>query len=380
MSASQWMIYGAYGYTGTLIAEEAVRRGHRPILAGRAPEKLMPLAQRLGLQYVAVDLHDTARLTQLLRRVDLVLNAAGPFIHTSEALIQPCLATATNYLDVGNEIPAFQAVQAQDAAARQCGVALMSGVGFGVTATNCLVKYVAQQVPDAVEIACAMVPYNQQSSSGAAKTILELLPGGGTVRRNGKRVASRLGTGAIAVQFPDGARTVVPVPTADLEAAYQATGVPDVTAYAEFPMSPLFLGVLPLLGRLLKIRAIRLCVEQMLDRRTPAPQGASQGTTRPSYAWARAVDRHGRAVQAWLELGEGYAFTAAASVRAAERVLTQRPAGALTPAEAFGADFVLEIPGTKRYSSLPPDADRARDQRQGVSAHAGRTAKSAPRN
>ncbi|GAC1365932.1 MAG: hypothetical protein NVS2B12_21360 [Ktedonobacteraceae bacterium] len=30
------MLYGAYGHTGTLIAEEAVRRGHRPLLAGRS--------------------------------------------------------------------------------------------------------------------------------------------------------------------------------------------------------------------------------------------------------------------------------------------------------------------------------------------------------
>ena len=37
-----WMIYGANGYTGPLLAEEAVRRGHRPILAGRSAEKLKP--------------------------------------------------------------------------------------------------------------------------------------------------------------------------------------------------------------------------------------------------------------------------------------------------------------------------------------------------
>ncbi len=42
-----WMLYGATGYTGTLIAEEAVRRGHRPILAGRNAEKLRSLAKRL---------------------------------------------------------------------------------------------------------------------------------------------------------------------------------------------------------------------------------------------------------------------------------------------------------------------------------------------
>jgi len=48
-------------------------------------------------------------------------------------------------------------------------------------------------------------------------------------------------------------------------------------------------------------------------------------------------------------MGEGYAFTAAAAVRAVEAVLERRPTGALTPAQAFGADFALGIDGVKRY-------------------------------
>jgi len=43
-----WMIYGAYGFSGVLLAEEAVRQGHRPVLAGRSADKLAPLAARLG--------------------------------------------------------------------------------------------------------------------------------------------------------------------------------------------------------------------------------------------------------------------------------------------------------------------------------------------
>ena len=39
-----FMIYGANGYTGSLIAREAVRRGMRPILAGRHAEKIAALA------------------------------------------------------------------------------------------------------------------------------------------------------------------------------------------------------------------------------------------------------------------------------------------------------------------------------------------------
>lgn len=39
-SPDRWIIYGANGYTGELIAREAVKRGHHPILAGRSLEKV----------------------------------------------------------------------------------------------------------------------------------------------------------------------------------------------------------------------------------------------------------------------------------------------------------------------------------------------------
>ena len=33
--AQSWMLYGAAGHTGALIAQHAPERGHRPVLAGR---------------------------------------------------------------------------------------------------------------------------------------------------------------------------------------------------------------------------------------------------------------------------------------------------------------------------------------------------------
>jgi short subunit dehydrogenase-like uncharacterized protein len=48
--SKNWMLYGAYGFTGQLILDEALQRGHRPLLAGRSREKLLPLAERFGLE------------------------------------------------------------------------------------------------------------------------------------------------------------------------------------------------------------------------------------------------------------------------------------------------------------------------------------------
>jgi short subunit dehydrogenase-like uncharacterized protein len=45
-----FLIYGAAGYTGELIAREAQRRGLAPVLAGRSADKLAALASELGLE------------------------------------------------------------------------------------------------------------------------------------------------------------------------------------------------------------------------------------------------------------------------------------------------------------------------------------------
>src|ERR1700674_2474125 len=77
-----WMIYGANGYTGRLVAELAKERGEAPILAGRSAEKVRPLAERLGLSWRAFPLDRPD-----LREVRAVLHCAGPFSATSRPMV-----------------------------------------------------------------------------------------------------------------------------------------------------------------------------------------------------------------------------------------------------------------------------------------------------
>ena len=46
----KWMIYGANGYTGELMAREAARQGLQPVLAGRSEASVGSLAEELGLE------------------------------------------------------------------------------------------------------------------------------------------------------------------------------------------------------------------------------------------------------------------------------------------------------------------------------------------
>src|SRR2546423_520559 len=132
MPGSGFMIYGAYGYTGELIARQALARGHRPLLAGRDGAKLAALARELGLPAVSVGLDQRSALLRALEQVSAVCHAAGPFVHTSEPLVEACLEARVHYLDITGELPVFASIFRRHAEAEERGVALLPGVGFDV--------------------------------------------------------------------------------------------------------------------------------------------------------------------------------------------------------------------------------------------------------
>lgn len=74
---NEYLIYGANGYTGALIAREAARQGHRPILAGRNAEAAAALATELNVPKRAFPVDNSAALAAGITGVRLVLNCAG---------------------------------------------------------------------------------------------------------------------------------------------------------------------------------------------------------------------------------------------------------------------------------------------------------------
>jgi short subunit dehydrogenase-like uncharacterized protein len=347
------LLYGANGYTGTLVAEEAARRGHRPLLVGRSEEKVRPLADRLGLPWLAVDLGDERALRAAVATADLVFHAAGPFVHTSAPMLEACLASGAHYVDVTGEIPVFEHTLSLDARAKAAGVTLISGVGFDVIPTDCMARFVADAVPGASKLELA-IDGGGQPSAGTTKSVLEMLPKGNLVRRHGELVEVPLGHDPRTIRFPHGERQVMAIPWGDLVTAHRTTGIGDITTYMAAPRSQA--RALSVFGGPLRVALgmgpVRRFAQKLVEKTVQGPD-ASQREAGRSYVWARAENAKGESKEAWLESLEGYRFTAVGGVRSAERILEGVGTGALTPALAFGADFVLEIEGTRRYESLP---------------------------
>ena len=117
-----WMTYGANGYTGALIAREAVKRRLTPVLAGRTAAKIEPLAASLGLAARVFDLGDADATAQAIAGMGVVLHCAGPFSATAVPMMAACLAARADDLDITGEIGVFEHARTLDAAARTTGI------------------------------------------------------------------------------------------------------------------------------------------------------------------------------------------------------------------------------------------------------------------
>src|SRR6476469_8967947 len=130
------LLYGATGYTGRLIIEEAIRKGLPLILAGRNEQALRELAIENNLSYRVAPLDDSNRLDNSLQDVAVVLHAAGPFAITAEPMIAACIRNKVHYLDITGEIGVFEYAHRMSNLARDAGIMLLPGCGFDVVPTD----------------------------------------------------------------------------------------------------------------------------------------------------------------------------------------------------------------------------------------------------
>ena len=355
------LIYGANGFTGQLIVEECVRRGLRPIVAGRNAEavralaahhqleaRVAPLSRHLSPDLPHLTPPDTLppppsdELRAILAGVHVVLHCAGPFFRTSGPMVQACLEVGAHYLDITGEITVFEACRHQHTAARQRGVVILPGVGFDVVPTDCLAARLAAQLPGASLLELAFAG-GGGFSRGTLKT---MLLGGrdGAIRQDGRIVTVPRAWRTQRIPFRDRPRTAITIPWGDVSTAQWSTKIPNVHTYLALPPATRrLLPLMSLLQPLLALPAVRRFAERQIDARVSGPSADVRASARMQL-WGRVTHPDGRTVEETATVPEGYRFTALAAVECARLMLATPPAaGYHTPSTAFGARLLDEL-------------------------------------
>ncbi len=345
-----FLLYGAYGYTGELITRMAADFNLRPVLAGRDEKRLQALAERHGFDYLAFSLDDTPALTHALQKVPVVLHVAGPFKYTAIPMIEGCLETKTHYLDITGEVDVFELAQRFGAAAEQNEIMLMPGVGFDVVPTDCMAKFLHEQLPSATHLQLAFAGLGGGASQGTALTMAENLGQASAVRKNGRLTPVPLGHKTMTVPFSaDRSLYTMSIPWGDLSTAYYTTGIPNIETYMSFPPRAYRMVKLQrYFNWLLRTSLVKNIARRRIKAGPPGPTDEERERSR-SLVWGKVWDDNENEFAARIETLEGYTLTATTALMIAKRVLNGDFAmGYQTPAGAYGADLIMEVESTFR--------------------------------
>jgi len=341
-----WMIYGANGYTGELIAREAVHRDLNPVLAGRTAAKVEKLALSLGLRARIFDLQNATASTRSIEGLGLVLNCAGPFSATAASMMTACLTAHVHYLDITGEIGVFEHSRTLDAAARAAGIVICPGVGFDVIPTDCVAATLKAALPDATHLALG---FDSRSgiSPGTAKTSVEGLAQGGKVRQNGHIISVPLAHKTRHIDFGDGEKLAMTIPWGDVSTASATTGIPNIEVY--IPVSPAMVARARRANRLkwlLSAGVVQKFMKRRIEKSVKGPSAAKR-EAQPTFVWGEVTNARGDKRAARIKTANGYSLTVSGALAVVEHLLAHdMPGGTYTPATLIGPDLVTRLPGS----------------------------------
>lgn len=336
----KWMIYGANGYTGKLVAQQAKQRELTPVLAGRNGEAIHKLAGELELPSCVVNLNDTEALQQALSDIDLVVHCAGPFEVTAKPMIEACLASKTHYVDITGELSVFEYAHAQHERAAAAGIVLCPGVGFDVIPTDCVAAKLKQKLPDATHLALGFDSASRMSR-GTAKTSVRRLGEGGAVRDNGTITTVPLAYRTREIDFGNGNKFAMTIPWGDVSTAFYTTGIPNIEVY--IPASPKLVSKLKKLNWLrwlLRLESVKNFLEKKVEKQ-PAGPSDKQLEQANTYVWGEAHNAAGDTETLRVQVLNGYKLTSMGAIDVAMHIVSQQPAGGYyTPALLCGDQLV----------------------------------------
>ena len=346
---SKFMIYGANGYTGRLIAREAAKRGLQPMLAGRNRDQIAALANELKLPFRVFDLTNAVDIARHLNDMQIVLHCAGPFSRTSAPMLVACLNINAHYLDITGEVDVFEACHGADTRAKHQGIVVLPGSGFDVVPTDCVAAMLKQKMPDAISLVLAFEA-GGGPSPGTAKTSVEGLGSGGRARIEGQLRNVPLGWKSREFVRDGKRRSAMTIPWGDLYTAHVSTGIPNIETYMVVsPKTIKNVQRMRVLQPLLKLGFVQSYMKRKIERTNRGPSDERRRDN-GCYVWGEVKNATGGEAKLGITGPNGYDLTVTASLGIVEHLLKASgkvAGGYYTPSQLMGADYVLKLPGVR---------------------------------
>ena len=339
-----WLLYGANGYTGKLIARLAKSQGLKPILAGRNSVQLEQLGKELDMPWRSFSLYSHEEIVANLQDVKVVLHCAGPFSQTFRPMFNACLSAKVNYLDVTGEIGVFEELFARDSDCKDAGITAISGVGFDVVPTDCLAARIKEHLPEATHLRLGIAGIGAGISRGTAKTMFEGTAHGGCIRQDGKLVTVPLAYKTTKFTFNHASTIAVTMPWGDLATAYRSTGIPNIEVYfATSTNAVMFMRLAELFRPLLASAPVQIIGKEMISKYITGPSEDGRSSAKCIIvAEGKQLDKH---CTLRMHCPEGYTLTSHSALASVQKILQNNISkGSLTPSLAFGSDFVQLLP------------------------------------
>jgi saccharopine dehydrogenase (NAD+, L-lysine-forming) len=142
------------GVARDLIKQEQIKEvilGDINVDTNRVQEKLRA-SQKVVL--LKIDVNDHRGMVGAIKKVDVVINCAGPFYKTAVAVARAAVEAKVNYIDICDDYEAAEILFASDIdkSAKDAGITVLTGMGSDPGTNNVLVKWYANKLDRVDEI------------------------------------------------------------------------------------------------------------------------------------------------------------------------------------------------------------------------------------
>ena len=318
-------VFGASGHTGRFMVAQLLRRGFAPLAIGRDISKLTESGfQESDVPIRTAFIDDPASLDRSLAGAAAVINCAGPFLDTSDAVAAAALRARIHYLDVAAEQASAQSTFDRfDDAATEAGIVVIPAMGFYGGFADLLATAAMGNWASADEVRLGITLDSWQPTLGT--------------RMTGQRNTAR------RLVIEDGKFVPLAQPAPQTLWDFpEPFGRQDVS---ETPLSEV-----PVIARHLRVASLRTYLNNaplrdLHNPNTPPPIATDEKGRSAQTFLVDVVVRKGNSIRRAIAQGRDiYSFTAPLVVEAVERILDgrARSSGALAPGETFDSTDFLQ--------------------------------------